>query len=722
MKFSKGIIIGVLLAIGLSGFAYNISESILRLGKGILEDTVIVSDQPGQNDPYHKYDSSSGKWVFSNDGTNEKTIGSGSGGGSGVNFLAELNADFEAGTDSWTASGGTFQADTTTPLFGLQSGLWDSNASGQTLSSALVEMNNFRGAVGRKCQAEITYRSVALTKGDLVLNVLNQSDELIATTAIDETIGDKVGKAGISFDCLELGDSLKIQIESTVTDAEIIRIDDVFLGTGKNSFSVAQNAFYGGVTWANDCDWTSTSTSPITPTDSNCTASIDGNISFPNINQPVFTLDKIKPSTRYKIKMNALFIGQSEAIRCEFNLYKGSIDTANIIGHLDIADLVGGATQSKTSSLLIGEFTSGPDDTSETIVLGVAKGGGNNGCIISNRDQLLMTASVYEYPSQPLDAVTLETTGFVVNGKITGGLTGNPALGTTLQANYILPESTSLIAEVSSGSSPVNITCKNQNSSGTTCSGANETLGIEVNIPKSGVYRTCMTFNHYVVLNNGTTVNNFKLARMSGDGATILEEGGKIISNHFGFPNNVSGSRVLSVCENFYLNAGKNSVNLISRNTFVAGTISNNNILMEGLDPVSNPTQDRTFGFSMFSLSESFPTPVFTDLRNSLANKLDIGEEGVKECHLFLGDIESSTGLGRIIPSNCVLSATDIGTNGVKIDFQTGYFNELPTCTCSMSQGSFIQTSCIQRQIGTPNEIEIFSSANAALILKCTGK
>ena len=84
------------------------ARKTFRIGPKTDDDKELKFNRDSTTPPGILWDESDGKIKFSNDGTNYRDIGSGSGAGSGVNLLADFNSDFEAGTTSWTASGGTF--------------------------------------------------------------------------------------------------------------------------------------------------------------------------------------------------------------------------------------------------------------------------------------------------------------------------------------------------------------------------------------------------------------------------------------------------------------------------------------------------------------------------------------------------------------------------------------------------------------------------------------
>ncbi len=125
-----------------------IPNDTLKLGKSTAADkTLRFNTNGGAADPIIKWNNSTSKLQFSNDGTIFSNFGSGSGSGGGLNYIAESdgNPGAENNTAGWTTyddgaavpvdgSGGTvagtWTRSTSTPLRGDASFLWTPNTSG----------------------------------------------------------------------------------------------------------------------------------------------------------------------------------------------------------------------------------------------------------------------------------------------------------------------------------------------------------------------------------------------------------------------------------------------------------------------------------------------------------------------------------------------------------------------------------------------------------------
>ncbi len=234
----------------------------LTLGDGAATDKKIIFNIGGSN-PEIRWNNADSKIQFSNDGVTFKNVGSGAGGGGGINMLAEDNADFESAlAGTWTASGGVLAAETSNPLLGAQSANFNASATSQTVSSVSKSLtaDGFRGLRGAECVAELwTYYPVGST-GDYQLQVFNGSSVL---TQVDIPASQTDIKDIISteFTCPLTG-SLILRVISTA-DAEDLIFDQAFLGESQlfrgDSSEVVTKAFYDATT---SCNWSRTGTLP----------------------------------------------------------------------------------------------------------------------------------------------------------------------------------------------------------------------------------------------------------------------------------------------------------------------------------------------------------------------------------------------------------------------------------------------------------------------------
>lgn len=165
---------------------------------------------------------SAGVLQFANDGVNFTTFGTGSGGGAGVNLLA--NDGFELGVANWTNSGGTFTTTSTAANVGfdLAAGAFTASAGSQTLTSDQKTVP--AGMYGQVCSARIWYKGGS---ANLTLKVIDGSSTLLASQVLSAQTN-YVQTPDLRFTCPTSG-TVALQIASTGSSA-IAYFDKAFLG------------------------------------------------------------------------------------------------------------------------------------------------------------------------------------------------------------------------------------------------------------------------------------------------------------------------------------------------------------------------------------------------------------------------------------------------------------------------------------------------------------
>lgn len=231
----------------------------LKIGDKTASDKVIEFDKgSGTTNPKIKWSNGTSKLQFTHDGTNFKDIGSGAGGGGGVNLLVDDNFDFEAGTTNWTVSGGTLTSETGSPLFGAASGSFDASASSQNLDSTTKTIPV--GLRGTHCLAQVAFRYPSGSSGDYKIQALDGSLNVLAEASIPVTTGSGAENAYVVFSCPTSG-SIKLRIASTVNGSALI-IDNAHLGSNTREVQVASAAFAGSSYFdtTSTCYWFRTNT------------------------------------------------------------------------------------------------------------------------------------------------------------------------------------------------------------------------------------------------------------------------------------------------------------------------------------------------------------------------------------------------------------------------------------------------------------------------------
>jgi len=281
--------------------AQTFPSNTLKFGNGAASDKkIIINKGSGAANPAIKWNETTDKLQFSNDGSLYKDFGSGSGsGGSGFSVLS--NPGFEDGaTINWASSGGTYAEVTSGSnlLFGEKSVTFDASSSGQYVQSDLYTVPV--GLQGGNCGAHIYYKG---GDANLALKVLDGSANVLATQTL--AAATYTTKASVSFPCPTSG-QFRVRVESTA-DAAIVALDNGQLGE-LELLKVAEATFIGSAYFppTTNCTWntTSTSYSPFT-SDADCPApTIEfnpfGYIQATDADLPQITLNNL-PAGNYKV-------------------------------------------------------------------------------------------------------------------------------------------------------------------------------------------------------------------------------------------------------------------------------------------------------------------------------------------------------------------------------------------------------------------------------------
>lgn len=111
------------------------------------------------------------------------------------------------------------------------------------------------------------------------------------------------------------------------------------------------------------------------------------------------------------------------------------------------------------------------------------------------------------------------------------------------------------------GSASVGIACDGttDNSVGTTtCSGANEQVGVVVNIPSPGSYETCFDFGHYKSVGTGASIeSDFQVVRTGNGSQSISAEGNSRMPSYYYSLTNGDQTSPIYICGLFPISASR---------------------------------------------------------------------------------------------------------------------------------------------------------------------
>lgn len=302
----------------LSDQSLEFNKSILRFGSGTgANQTFEANVGAGANNPKLRYNYTNSEWEFSNDGTTYDGIGSGGGGGGGggVNLLtSDDDPGFEDGGSVWTASGGSYTQDTSTPLFGTSSGVFDASALNQTLSSPSKLISSQGGLASGNCLAMIGYKYSG-TSGDYTLQVYDGTS-VLAEQSLNQATSFGLGYVG--FTCPSSG-SVLVRVLAAVSNPGAITVDGaplsgglVQLGSNVMLAQIKGSEFYGSLNYAKtaNCSWqkgTGTAMSGFSA-DTDCpTPTVTGKLSAPGTKIPAFVMTNAPAGEYYVVTTGSFF-------------------------------------------------------------------------------------------------------------------------------------------------------------------------------------------------------------------------------------------------------------------------------------------------------------------------------------------------------------------------------------------------------------------------------
>lgn len=644
------------------------------------------------------------------DGTSVLPIGQG-GSSQGVQLLE--NPDFESGSppSSWAASGGVFSAEAGAPLFDKQSGQWDSDGSGQTLKSVAKTVPI--GLEKRTCEAELFYSYEVGTVGDYTLEVLDGSSNELVSDDIDPTTG-IVQKKTLVFTCPD-SDTVQLQLESQVADANPITIDNAFLGSDKLNIQVGSAEVFGSLTYptepggANGCGWShSNSTFTTFSDDADCQSpTLTGNVKAPGTKIPGFTVDR---PGKYTVQVNGEL---STDDTCTFRLTDGGAASSFQSGTLQVV-----ASNTPRSNTLVGSFTKLSSGDLTVQIEAKDQSAGNCSVSASSNDQILQF-TIQRYPLDSTQSLAFDQADWRVDATIDSG--ANIDLGTAAVSPFEGIDDSGLVLSLNEGSAAAEIPCvSTEESSGTTCSSGSEQVGIAASAPVAGVYEACASFSHRLSNNAGgdITVTRFKWVQTANNSQTIDVDGKDVKETVFQPPGSITGTPNIqypvTVCGYFvFSSSGKKTLRLFYEQD-TSGS--------PGVSRLSR-ADGKTVRVTMRRLTESrgginFENMVSTtDAQGQKVNWVRVDNSGTPTVESKSGDWLDATPL------------VDNGVGNLQAKAKTGVYSSAPGgCVCSPRLGADAVNGTCRAEASSATVIEIRtddaavgSAADMDFTLVCVG-
>jgi hypothetical protein len=532
------------------------------------------------------------KLEYTNDGAVYKPIGSGSGSGGSTGTNLITNDSFEDGIGSpWTSSGGAFSQQIYT--VGAEDDTKFARFIATTSGQYVEQIVSVKTNLGAGCQADFKKVNIA-TAGLFKVQALDVSNNILAEQTIGVSSWIKVPT--ISFLCPAPGtNNLKLRLISLA--AGTIDFDRGYIGSNQNLVYSSQAKLVGTISWAStaNCAWNANSITWVNfVPDSDCpTPSVTGDLIAPATKIPGFSIKNASAGTYYFVA-NGLFY-RTTAGSSGYRIGDGTLFTASNPNY---------AANGSSHGSVVGTIQRGVSAPLWDLQI---QGFANAGLVQIELDSPAnyedLNIQVYFYPSASEVAVSNEQSSWFIDVNIGGA---NSSMGTTQVSSYspLGDSNLDMVINSNKGSANAEIPCSGGvSSTGITCSGASEQIGIAFIPPSAGVFKICGEFSHQ---SNGSNAG-FQLIETPNNSATILQEGGERI-NSFATSANSSGSSHFphKVCGNFtFSDTSKKTIRLMYEQDNVAtvGTV---------LGDRSSTSGQRDIHFSVVPLLSAYNRPILT--------------------------------------------------------------------------------------------------------------
>lgn len=643
-------------------------KSGITIGLGTDTSKSITMDRAGF-DPYMKWDESLDKWVFSNDGSLEKPLGSGSGNGSGgINIL--VNSSFEDGLGSFTSSGGTLtQQSYTNAIEGnAKFARFVASGSGQYVETVLTVVPDF---LGSGCQAQFE-KYATINDGAWKISVLDGSANVLATQNFNQSGGASVFIASplLAFPCPAAAATFKVRIESLA--AATIDLDLAYGGGNKNDVAVVCQGTAG-------CEDIFSAK-----------VSATGVVSDENLEW-----------------INGNFSVASPALTGTFN---SGIFTV--------------APNCTTSAIFVGGFSKFVYDTVTTSSTVVVRGSDNAATPAITGFHIVCQKQGADFvKAKPIQAVTSEQSGWFIDANIGGG---NATLSASDVSSYTGIESTSFDMVLNPGSATARIACSGTNAStGLTCAAGSESVSVNIpSLPYSGYFDVCADFSHITQMNGtGSKVESaFQLVETTNATQTIIQEGKtrtmSYSQNDLSAANTLGNGGAIKNCGTFYFsNVAEKTIRLMYEQD-VTATVTGNNIVADRAAAVGQRDIHITVRPSTMNIARPVLTGdqvTQTGSSNPVSYRAELASNGtVNKEH------------GTFINGNCTNATPQVCT------FESTAFKSGSDVICEISDGINSTSSfypCYLHAIPTSSSVsircsnvsQIDSTLSVSKIISCHG-
>lgn len=563
------------------------------------------------------------------------------------NWLAPYNSGFESSKAKWTASGGTFTAVTSGSnlLVGKGSATWDGSSASQTLTSQTITIE--KGYYGQNCEAGIVAQVPSGTATHTVeaydgTNILASATIVSSTTPRLNTV---------NFPCPQSG-TVALRLVTVASDEPLIAVDDAYLGLARNVGSTQLINEWQSYTPTGS--WTSNTT---------------------------YTGKWRRLGDTAEVQIRIALSGAPTAATLTVNLPAGLvIDTSKLAGGTTQVELPNSDGSMRDDASYNGFSKAFYDSTTSVGIRSSSTASAHTMVIVNATTPITWAANdsidvTFRVPIVGWTAQTVvmpDAQGWWAGATISGA---SASLSTTTQASFTEITNGSLTLTPTSGSATIGVACASgtTNSAGsTTCASANESVGVTVDVPRSGAYLVCSSASNFLedsgAAANVNATQTFKVNRTTSASSTVIDSGAATAYTTFK-TNSGGGGEVIgnaypfNICSVFNLSSGTNTFRLMYSSS-IAGTLSTN-----ALDISGGVSQAAYFRIQ----------PVSSQQQAILANSVSTGTTN------------GETLMRATLPSGCasvtsqsgswISSVSKPGTGQCTINISAGTFSSAPSCT-----------------------------------------
>lgn len=502
------------------------------VGDGTATDKALTFNRGGSNAQL-KWNETTDKLEFSNDGSTYKAIGSGSGtgGSGGVNLLSNDSFEDAVGgsiTD-WSNTGGTFSQQTFTngSEGNLKYARFIASGSGQYFESTAKAITSDTAG---GCQADFKKYNTA-TESAFKIEAMDTTG---ATIYASQTLsaGSWIKAPTISFQCPAAATLVKIRVTSL--SAATIEVDRGYIGSNQNLVNTIAS---------NDTDWAA------------CTFST---LAFQGLGTITNNSLQCKRKGGDLLMRGKFTPGTLTGSEARFLLPSnfGAITTSAAIATNEISNTIfrnsDGGNYIFTTIIQpsVNYFNLSKVLTSGTTSAQVPETGSSFGAGLYDLVNLSIPINGWTEVRQQDVAVSNEQMNWYVDASI-----GGANVTATTASSYTELTNSSLDMVLNSGSATAEIPCSGTNpSTGLTCAAGSEGLGIVFTPPMAGRYEVCAYFSSDAA--GGGTVET-QLIETPNNAQTLLQEG----NTRMGHSNAIS---MASSCAYFnFASTAKRTVRLM---------------------------------------------------------------------------------------------------------------------------------------------------------------